>query len=246
MMIQASTFELGSVINRYLEGTCRDRILFDLILADVDQFESPVTMLDIGCGRGFDSDERLQKELVHSVTNYIGVEPDESVKTLPYLKDVRRCFFEEVNLAPNSVHLAFAIMVLEHLEHPQPFWDKLYEILVPGGVFWAMTVDSRHWFCRASLWSERLRVKNMYLDWLMGERGTQRYENYPVYYRCNTPEAVQSFATSFSSVECLNLKRVGQCDPIFPKAIQPLSRLIERCSLQRNKPGTLFLIRVKK
>ncbi len=230
----------------YRDGTCRDRVIHDLILEDVKQFSSPVTMLDIGCGRGFDGDQPLQEELVRAVDNYIGIEPDEAIVQEPYLKDVRRCFFEDVDLPPESVHVAFTIMVLEHLANPQSFWDKLHEVLVPGGVFWGMTVDARHWFCTASQWSERLRVKNLYLSWLMGERGTERYENYPVFYRCNTSESVEGFATDFSSVTCFNLMRIGQCDPIFPKFMQPLSRHMERRALRRDKPGTLMLVRVQK
>src|SRR5215813_65974 len=115
---------LGPVVQRYREGTCRDRILHDLILADARRLGLPLTMLDIGCGKGFDTDIPLQRSLVCAATHYIGVEPDAEVTPGDYIKDVRRCLFEHADVPPQSVHLAFAVMVLEHLADPQGFWDK--------------------------------------------------------------------------------------------------------------------------
>jgi SAM-dependent methyltransferase len=242
-MNNARDLSFAPDIQRYREGTCRDRIMHDLILADAARLGSRLTFLDIGCGKGFDTDIPLQQSLVRAATNYIGIEPDLSVTPGDYIKDVRRCLFEQAELPRHSVHLAFAIMVLEHLADPQPFWDKLHEVLVPGGVFWALTVDARHWFCRASLWAQRLQIKNWYLSLVFGARGQDRYENYPVYYRCNTPERIERYARAFSSVCCFNLARVGQCDPLFPRFLRPLSRRLESSAIKRGKPGTLFVVR---
>src|SRR5262245_43085799 len=228
---------LASVTQRYREGTCRDRIVHDLILADAARLGRRLTFLDIGCGKGFDTDIPLQQALVRAATHYIGIEPDVSVTLGDYIKDVRRCLFEQADLPPHSVHLAFAIMVLEHLADPQPFWNKLHEVLVPGGVFWALTVDARHWFCRASLWAQRLRIKERYLSWLLDSRHEGRYENYPVYYRCNLPSDIERYARRFSSVCCFNLARVGQCDDLFPMILHPLSRHLESVRLRRGNPG---------
>ena len=107
-----------------------------------------------------------------------------------------------------------------------------------------LTVDARHWFCRASLWSQRLHLKEWYLAWLMGARGTERYENYPVFYRCNAPAAVEKYGRSFSEVCCFNLC-VGQCDEAVPRFLQPLSRRLESRAIQRGKPGTLLVVRAQ-
>jgi len=237
---------LGPMVQRYLEGTCRDRILHDLILDDAGRLGLPLTMLDIGCGKGFDTDIPLQRSLVRAATHYIGVEPDAEVTPGDYIKDVRRCLFEHADVPPQSVHLAFAVMVLEHLADPQRFWDKLHEVLIPGGVFWALTVDARHWFCQASLWAQRLHLKEWYLTRLFGARGQDRYENYPVYYQCNTPADLARYGRAFSSVSCFNLARVGQCDDLFPRGVRPLSRRLESASIKRGKPGTLLVVRAAK
>lgn len=237
---------LAAAAERYRAGAFRDRVVHDLILADAARLGDGLTFLDIGCGKGFDTDVPLQQSLVAAAGRYIGIEPDAAVELDGPITDVRRCLFEQADLAPGSVHVAFAIMVLEHLADPQPFWDKLHAVLAPGGVFWAMTVDARHWFCRASLWMERLRLKELYLSWLFGARGRERYENYPVHYRCNTPARVAHYAEAFASVQCVNLSRVGQCDELFPRFLRPLSRRLERRAVRRGKPGTLLVVRAVK
>jgi hypothetical protein len=89
-------------------------------------------------------------------------------------------------------------MVLEHLPRPRAFWDKLHEVLANGGVFWGMTVDARHLFSRLSLWSSRLRIKELYLDHVLGrKRGDSWYKNYPTHYRTNTPRQIMQFAQAF-------------------------------------------------
>ncbi len=243
-----STAEISfrSSVQRYRDGVYRDRILHDFILADAQRMDGKLTFLDIGCGKGFDTDVPLQESLVRSADRYIGIEPDTSVTPGPYIQDVRRCFLEDAKLPAGSINIAFAVMVLEHIPNPQPFWDKLHEVLAPGGVFWALTVDARHWFCAASKWSEWLGMKEIYLDTFMGERGVDRHENYPVHYRCNTPQSVKKYARDFASVHCLNLSRIGQCDPIFPGPLRSVSRLLESYDVAQGKPGTLLAIRAAK
>ena len=170
-MNQAIDAQIADAIRQYEGGAYRARLVHDLILHDAAALGDRCVFLDIGCGKGFDSDIPLQESLARSAGSYIGVEPDTAVTPAGHVTDLRRGFFEQADIAPASVHVAFAIMVLEHLEHPQPFWDKLYDVLVPGGVFWGLTVDARHWFSSASIWSERLRVKDWYLNRLMGDRG---------------------------------------------------------------------------
>jgi SAM-dependent methyltransferase len=240
------SLSLAAAADQYGAGVCRDRVVHDLILADAARLGEGLTFLDIGCGKGFDTDVPLQESLVRASGTYIGVEPDPAVTIGEHIRCVHRCFFEQVELQCESVHVAFAIMVLEHLADPQPFWDKLHEVLTPGGIFWALTVDARHWFCRTSRWMERLRLKELYLSCLMGARGRERYENYPVYYHCNTPERVAAYTQAFSFVQCLNLARIGQCDDLFPGLLRPLSRQLEKRRIRRGKPGTLLVIRAVK
>ncbi len=233
-------------IERYGAGECRDRIFYDMVQEDARARPRPLTMLDIGCGKGFDTNVALQEAMAHSADQYIGVEPDPDVAPGGYFTEVHRCRFEEAPAPSGSVHVAFAIMVLEHLPRPQAFWDKVYDVLADGGVFWGLTVDARHWFTHASLWTERLKIKELYLRALLGRRGVERYENYPVYYRSNTPDQIAAYTGRFRSRECINFARVGQLTPLFPRFVHPLVKALDRRTLRGRRPGTLLAVRIAK
>jgi len=138
-------------------------------------------------------------------------------------------------------------MVLEHLENPQVFWDKVYKILRPGGVFWGFTADARHWFVSASQLSEKLHVKDWYLNFLLGKRGEQRYENYKVFYRNNTPDQLNHMTQSFGDRTVLNFNnRVGQLDYYLPKKLRWAGRALDQYSIYRGWPGSILAVRVIK
>jgi SAM-dependent methyltransferase len=233
-------------LERYRKGEWRDRILHDLILEDAKRRGPGLTFLDIGCGRGFGGDLRLQQSLARAAGCYVGIEPDSAMDPGPHVTERHGCVFEDAPLEFDSVDVAFANMVLEHLELPGRFWDKLYDVLRPGGVFWGLTMDARHWFCRASLWADRLKVKGLYLTALRGQRGDGRYENYPVFYRCNTPEQITRYTGRFRSCEFLNFARVGQCNYYVPRLLRPLTNWLDRRALNRGRPGTVLAVRVEK
>jgi SAM-dependent methyltransferase len=232
--------------DRYRNGAWRAPVFRDMVLADIQAMGAGATVLDIGCGRGFDGDARLQESLAKVAGRYLGVEPDATVKPAVHFTSLHTRFLEDAPIAPGSVHVAFAVMVLEHLERPQPFWDKLHELLAEEGVFWAFTMDGRHRFCRASLFAERLRIKDIYLRFLRGKRGTQRYENYPAHYRCNTPAQISRYATAFAECEFVSFGRAGQLDYYVPRVLRPLVNCIDRWDLQHNRPGSLLAVRAVK
>jgi hypothetical protein len=109
-----------------------------------------------------------------------------------------------------------------------------------------MTVDGRHPFCRSSHWLERLRLKDLYLNLLFGRRGVDRYENYPTFYRTNTPDAVARHAHGFRDVQCLSLTRPGLWSSSYPKPLRPLVDALDRDRVRRDRPGILLLIRAVK
>jgi SAM-dependent methyltransferase len=231
---------------RYRGGEWRDRIFHDVILEDAAALGDDLTFVDIGCGRGLDDSLPLQQSLAAHAGRYVGVEPDPEVQPGTHFSALHRCVFEQAPLPPDSVDVAFAVMVLEHLAEPRRFWDKLHQVLRPGGVFWGLTVDGRHWVSCASYWTERLRVKDLYLNLILGQRGEERYLNYPVYYRSNTPRQIARYVRRFRSCDLLNFARVGQCNPYYPRFIHPLANLFDRGAIGLGMPGTLLAVRVVK
>jgi SAM-dependent methyltransferase len=138
-------------LERYRAGEWRAPIFRDAILHDAKTLPHKPTMLDIGCGQGFETLHDIQTALADASKRYIGVEPDTSIVLGDIFTETHHCFFEDASIDAGSVDIAFAFMVLEHLEHPERFWEKVYEVLRPGGIFWGFTMDGRHYFPAISL-----------------------------------------------------------------------------------------------
>ncbi len=137
-------------------------------------------------------------------------------------------------------------MVLEHIADPGRFWDKLHSVLRDGGIFWGFTMDARHWFHLASSWSERLRVKDLYLTLLRGKRGVDRYANYPTCYRTNSPDQIRRYTRSFRSVQFINFHQVGQLNYYLPGPLRPVGHLVDRLEAALGRPGMILAVRAVK
>lgn len=235
-------------IERYRSGEWRAVIFRDMVLEDIQrvaEFHGPV-VLDIGCGRGFDDDARLQASLAAEASQYIGVEPDTTVKAAGHFSELHRCAFEAAPIAPDSIDVAFAVMVLEHLSSPADFWERLHRSLRPGGVFWGFTIDARNWFAKASLLTELIGIKNWYLNRLHGTRGEQRYENYGVHYLSNTPEQIAGYTKRFKSMDAINFHTHGQLDYYLPGPLRWVGRAMDNLIEARGWPGSILAVRLEK
>ena len=225
----------------------RPEVFQRMVLDDISLFDSP-TVLDIGCGTGFDLRNDLQAEIAKRSTRFIGVEPDEEIDVGEYITHVHRCNFEQSEIESNSVDVAYSVMVLEHVAQPQSFFEQLHRVLRPGGVFWGFTMDRRHYFSWVSDLTERLRVKTLILNMLHGRRGESRYENYETYYRVNSPNQVsrEVRAFRFSKFDWMSMGRVGQLDYYVPSLMRPLSHTMDRIEYRLGLPGSIFVVRIQK
>jgi SAM-dependent methyltransferase len=225
-------------LERYRRESWRAPVFRDMVLDDARRQGSSLTFLDIGCGKGFDGDLPLQESIAAVAGRYIGVEPDAGVEIGPYFTETHRCFFEDAPLQQGSVDVAFAVMVLEHLPAPARFWGKLWEVLKKGGVFWGFTIDARHWFAAVSRALECSGVKDYYLTNVFGTRGAARYENYPVYYRSNTPWTARRQASRFREVACISLsKEHYYLSSYTPPFLQPVLSTVEGWLGRTAPPG---------
>lgn len=244
-MIQTTQFIAAPYVERYRNEESRAAIFRDMILDDA-RIRGGLTFLDIGCGKGFDGDKDIQREVASRSGRYIGIEPDRNIPVGSYVHEIHHCTLEQAPIQRGTIDVAFAIMVLEHLGNPQPFWDKLWEVLAPGGVFWGLTVDGRHPFSHTSLWMQRLHVKEVYLNTLLGRRGNDRYENYPVFYRCNTPRQIGEFTRRFTQCDFVNFARLGQWKDYYPKALHGLASAVDRRLLRHVGLGSVLAVRAEK
>jgi hypothetical protein len=241
------TTEWAPYVLRYRAGEWRDRIFRDMVLADAQQLGFRPTILDIGCGKGLDGEVQLQRSLAEASGRFIGIEPDLAITLGDHFDESHRCPFEDAPLEASSVMLAYAVMVLEHLPRPESFWDKLFEVLADGGIFWGLTVDARHLFSRLSLWADRLKIKNVYMNSVLGRPSESgRYKNYPTFYRANSPAEISCQVKRFRTSGIVNFSRPGQGISYWPKPLRGLARAIEKRRIRTNGPGSLMAIRVVK
>jgi SAM-dependent methyltransferase len=218
-----------------------------LVLGSLRAFPpTGATVLDIGCGHGFGGDGDLQRSIADEANRFIGIEPDKDIPVPDHFTQVYPCLFEDAPLEPDSVNVAYSAFVLEHVEHPSLFWRKLHGCLAPGGVFWGFTVDGRHLFSVASLAAGKLKLKDAYLDWLRGRRGTDRYENYTTFYRANTPRQIKRHARIFSRADYLSIHRVGQLNYYFPRSLWPALHWAEGLFMRLRLPGSILVVRLEK
>jgi SAM-dependent methyltransferase len=233
-------------LRRWRLGGYRAAFFRDLILADARRLGPRPTLLDIGCGAGLDGDPVLQQSLAEVAGRYIGIEPDPSMTVGQGFTEVYRCALEDAALDPSSIDVAFAVFVIEHLRRPGDFWERLFELLVPGGVFWGFTIDLRHFFGLASILVEKSGWKRWYLDRVRRAETLARVRTYPVYYRANTPGEIRRQVGRFCSARFMNLHRTGQFDAYLPHWLHPAGRFVDRITDALGLPGPMLVVRLEK
>jgi SAM-dependent methyltransferase len=238
-------FPWGEFIERFQSGAWRAPIFRDMVLHDVKACGPSASVLDIGCGRGFDDEPRLQEEISSCSARYIGIEPDVSILAPPACDEYHACQLEDARIAAQSIDVAFAVFVIEHIEEPARFFAAAHSILRPGGVFWGFTVDARSAYAKVSSAVQALTIKDRYLNFLFGAR-ERRHKNYPTYYAANTPARVATVANKFARVEAISLHHVGILDPVLPKLVCPLFRALDCATLTYGWPGANLAIRLVK
>ena len=161
------------------------------------------TVLDIGCGNGigdlFDRQIHLGALCRSTGRRYIGVDPksEAAVAAPSPFHEVLRTSLEDAPLDANSVDVAYAAYVLEHLSDPSRFFARLHAVLKDGGVFLAVAPDSRHFFAKAARLFQSTKLKRWYLQRLgRHEQAEQR-----VYYLANSPRQIREHARRFRLCE---------------------------------------------
>ena len=233
---------------RLNRGEWRTPVFFEIVSREIHARSGRTrpTVMDVGCGRGFDGETRFQEALSVQAGKFIGVEPDLTVDPPAIFSEVFRSPLEETPIARGSVDVAYAIMVMEHVAHPAAFWSRLYEILAPGGVFVAFSVNGAHWCAPVTRFLSAARLKSAYLSLLRGKRGTKRVADYPVYYRTNTAEQIGRVAGDFRNVETLQFGAIGDAAFYAPQRLRPIVRTGDRLAYRLRGQRMNIIIRAER
>jgi SAM-dependent methyltransferase len=229
---------------RYASGEYRAPVFADVVLLELQSLGEGASVLDIGCGGGFDGDVGLQARIGAAAGRFIGVEPADDITPDACFAEIHRCTLEQAPIMAGSIDLAYAVMVVEHVSDPRGFVDSVARVLRRGGVFWAFTVDARYWTAWASALLDRARLKAPYMNVLLGSRGVERWQNYPVEYKLNTPARVARHCGQFTRVESLSLHREGGEATSLPAPLRGANRWLGKTLATLGLPGPNLVVRL--
>ena len=169
-------------------------------------------VLDIGCGP---QPQPVLEEVLGRAGQVDGLDPAEPITPHPRLTHHWRGALEEVPIEAGAYDLAFSYNVVEHVPRARPFFEKIREVLKPGGVFWALTPHGRHPFCAAVRLLEWTKFKD--------KLGHAEYSAnaYASYYRLNREKEVLRAidGLGFSSARFVYMPCM-QWDRAFPRIMR--------------------------
>jgi 2-polyprenyl-3-methyl-5-hydroxy-6-metoxy-1,4-benzoquinol methylase len=145
-------------------------------------------VLDVGAGEHVSGG--LQPLLRRGV-HLVGVDPDEAIERNRSLAERHRMELEEFSTTHvGEFDAVLSVYVLEHVADPAAFAAACARVLRPGGSWFALTLNVRHYF-GATTWAlSRLRVAHPVLHLLKGESLVEEH-HFPTQYRLNSRAAVR-------------------------------------------------------
>lgn len=157
-------------------------------------------VLDVGAGEHVSGGLR---PLLRRGVHLVGVDPDPAIERNRALAERHRmelAEFSEAHAAEFDVVLS--VYVLEHVADPAGFAAACARVLRPGGSWFALTLNVRHYF-GATTWAlSRLHVAHPVLHLLKGDSLVEEH-HFPTQYRLNSRAAVRRrcAAAGFERVE---------------------------------------------
>jgi SAM-dependent methyltransferase len=226
----------------------RTPVFFEIVSREISARHGTArpTVLDIGCGLGFDGEVGFQQAFSEQAGRFIGIEPDPAIDPPKFFSEVHRTTLESAPIAQGSVDVAYAVMVMEHVSDPAAFWSRLYDILAPGGVFIAFSVNGAHWFAPVTRIMSLAGVKTAYLNLVHGRRGTERYADYPVFYRTNTSKQIKRHARNFRCLEVMMFGAAGNVASYAPRALQPIVHSLDKLAYRLFRQSINIVIRAER
>ena len=155
------------------------------ILGEIVQPHSRV--LDVGAGGG----EKNLYDFRGKCAEMVGVDLDPRVQSNPLLDRGIVADAASIPVDNDYFDVAFALSVLEHVEHPRQFAAEVYRLLKPGGRFLAITPNRWHYFALlASV------TPTWFHKWYNALRGREEEDTFPTFYRLNTRRALTKAFTA--------------------------------------------------
>jgi len=167
--------------------------------------------LDIGCGHGIGRKPAYTSAVRDAVGELWGIEPDTGeMPAAELFHNFQHALMETAKLPEAYFDIAYSFMVVEHVEHPEPYMRAVARCLKPGGIHFFITVNGAHYFALAASTLRKVKADEFVLRTIRGKQEVSEY-HYPVQYRMNTPRAIDrvASATGFDRPEYVFIEEWG-------------------------------------
>lgn len=147
------------------------------------------TVLDVGAGEHASGSLAPLKRRGACL---VGTDPDPAIER--NLSLAERHLLPVEALGPEHdgrYDVVLSIFVLEHVEDPPAFAAACARVLKPGGSWFALTPNVRHYFGATACVSQRLGIQPRLLHLLAGHEEGHHHHRFPTHYRFNSSRTVE-------------------------------------------------------
>lgn len=150
-------------------------------------------VLDVGCGRGMQANDpvavrRALRDLRTHADRVIGIDVDDVGETNPLIHEFRRIDGPTWPVESESVDVAVADWVLEHVPDPPAFFSEMARVLKNGGVVCMRTSNVRSAIgLAAKIIPNRMHARVLEKT----GHGRAAHDVFPTVHRCNTVGALR-------------------------------------------------------
>ena len=196
------------------------------------------TVLDIGAGRELiDWLRPIRRE----AATLVGIDPDEAVVANPHLDLALLGRVEDVDAGALKADIAYSFNVVEHIERPRPFLQRVNGFLKPGGSFWFFSTNEWHPFCLIGHVIRLGRVKGYY-RFGMSIAGHTGINEYPSYYRLNRVGRIARLARSSGFSQLHYALLPSSWEAYVPSALRFAPRMYDALVQRWIPAGRLILM----
>jgi len=149
----------------------------------------PRRALDIGCGGGIALDVNAPARIREQADELWGLEPDEKMPKPAHVTHYQHALMETAQVPENYFDLAYSCLVMEHVADPMGFMKAVYRALKPGGEYFFMTMNARHYFVKIAGTLKTLKLDEVMLRVARGKQLVEEY-HYPVQYKFNDERSI--------------------------------------------------------
>jgi SAM-dependent methyltransferase len=162
-------------------------------------------VLEIGAGSG--RNQQSHFDLRGRVARYVGIDPDATVLSNPYLDECQQGAAESLPFGNGTFDIVFHYYVAEHFRSPLACNREIARVLKPGGLLLFQTPSRFYYACLAAQltpqWFHEFYVKRF-------GSGRNSNEVFPTYYRLNDDRAIAQL-----------LKACGFCSQVEHHSLPP-------------------------